>query len=230
MNELKRYSLIKDKFKREFILLQGKGCAFKQCKFCDYYQDVSADPFKVNKPVIDKITGETGVIDIINSGSCLELDDKSIKLIQKKVNDFKIHTIWFEAHWMYRDKLSEFRSLFKNSKVKFRIGVETFDPEFRVSLNKGIPKNVKPADISEYFDGVCLLIGLNGQTKEMIKNDIDIARKYFEYFSVNVFSENSTNMKRDEELINWFKLNLLDELKNDPKAEVLINNTDLGVG
>ena len=170
------------------------------------------------------------MLDIINSGSCFELDDKTIELIQKKVRDLKIHTIWFEAHWMYRNRLSEFRKLFKNSKVKFRIGAETFDPTLRASLNKGIPKNIGALEISKYFDGACLLVGIKGQTKDIIKSDIDLAKKYFEYYSVNVFMENSTDIKRDEELIDWFKNNLLNELFNDPKAEVLINNTDLGVG
>lgn len=230
MKELERYSLIKEKFKREFILLQGKGCVYKGCKFCDYYNDVSDNPYEINKPVLDKVTGETGVLDIINSGSCFELDDKTIELIQKKVRDLKIHTIWFEAHWMYRNRLSEFRKLFKNSKVKFRIGAETFDPTLRASLSKGIPKNIGALEISKYFDGACLLVGIKGQTRDIIKSDIELARKYFEYYSVNVFVENSTDIKRDEELIDWFKNNLLDELFNDPKAEVLINNTDLGVG
>lgn len=230
MNELCRYSLIDGNFKREFLLLQGTGCAYKRCKFCDYYNDVSEDPFEINKPVIEKITGKAGVIDIINSGSCMELDDRTISLIQKKVSELKIHTIWFEAHWMYRNKLEDFRGLFPDATVKFRIGAETFDPDFRASLNKGIPKDIGAKEISEYFDGACLLIGIKGQTKDMIKKDIDLARKYFEYFSVNVFVENSTSIKRDEELIDWFKDNLLNELIDDPKIEVLINNTDLGVG
>ena len=52
-----RYSLITDKFPREFILLQGKGCFWKKCKFCDYYNDISKNPFDINSQVIDKITG-----------------------------------------------------------------------------------------------------------------------------------------------------------------------------
>ena len=81
MSELVRYSFIKTKFPREFLLLQGKGCFYKKCRFCDYYNDISENPFEVNKPVIEKVSGETGALDIINSGSCLELDDDTMKLI-----------------------------------------------------------------------------------------------------------------------------------------------------
>ena len=69
-----RYSLIKTKMPREFLLLQGTGCRWRQCTFCDYHSDVSADPFIVNRDVLAMVTGETGVLDIINSGSAMELD------------------------------------------------------------------------------------------------------------------------------------------------------------
>ena len=66
-----RYSKIFEKFPREFILLQGSGCFWKKCKFCDYFEDVSEDPFELNSKVIEKITGEFGILDVINSGSAM---------------------------------------------------------------------------------------------------------------------------------------------------------------
>ena len=75
---MERYSLIEKKFPREFILLQGKGCRWGKCTFCDYHSDTSENPFETNKEVLDKVTGEFGVLDIINSGSGLELDSQTI--------------------------------------------------------------------------------------------------------------------------------------------------------
>lgn len=230
MSELVRYSLIKTKFPREFLLLQGKGCIYKKCKFCDYYNDVSENPFEVNESVIKKVSGETGVLDIINSGSCFELDDSTVKLIHRTALERNVHTIWFETHYLYKNKLSEFRKKFPGINLKFRTGVESFNPQIRQFLNKGIPQNVTAYDISKDFDGVCLLIGFVGQTREDIIKDINLAREYFEYTSVNVFVENSTEMKRDNTLVTWFKENLYHKIKNEPSIEILMNNTDLGVG
>ena len=180
MSELVRYSFIKTKFPREFLLLQGKGCFYKKCRFCDYYNDISENPFEVNKPVIEKVSGETGALDIINSGSCLELDDDTMKLIYKTASEKNINTIWFETHYLYKNKLPDFRKKFPSIKLKFRTGVESFNPKIRQFLNKGIPQAVTAYDIAKDFDGVCLLIGFVGQTRDDIIKDINMARKYFE--------------------------------------------------
>lgn len=228
---MQRYAYVKGNFPREFLLLQGLGCKWKKCKYCDYYYDVSSDPFSVNKEVIKLITGETGVIDVINSGSAFEIDDKTIEFLRETVESKNIHTIWFESHWMYRYKLKDFAEKFgKNIDVKWRTGVETFNVELRNKFNKGILEEVKPVDIRKYFEGICLLIGFQGQTLEDIINDIRIAEEWFEYYSVNVFVENSTSVKRDEKLINSFIEKVYPDLLHSKKAEILLNNTDLGVG
>ena len=74
------------------------------------------------------------------------------------------------------------------------------------------------------------MVGLKGQTQNSILNDIKTAKKYFDYFSVNVFVENSTKLKRDENLIKWFVSDVYPKIKDNPKIEILLNNTDLGVG
>ena len=71
---MERYALIHKKFPREFVLLQGTGCRWGKCTFCDYYTDVSNDPFEINKAVLSHVTGQYGVLDVINSGSGIELD------------------------------------------------------------------------------------------------------------------------------------------------------------
>ena len=75
---MERYSVINEKFPREFVLLQGTGCRWGKCTFCDYHSDTSEDPFLVNRPVLEQVTGCHGVLDVINSGSCLELDRQTV--------------------------------------------------------------------------------------------------------------------------------------------------------
>lgn len=227
---MNRYSLIETKMPREMLLLVGSGCFWKKCTFCDYHNDVSEDAQQINKEVLSKVTGQTGALDIINSGSCFELGAITMIEILKTAREKNIHTIWFESHWFYKDYFEDLRKMFSGIKLKFRLGVETFNNNFRKSLVKGFPNNLTPEEISKYFSGVCLLVGLEGQTEEMIKNDILLADKYFEYFSVNVFNENSTNVKCDHELVDKFVKNIVPELEKNPKCEVLIDNKDLGVG
>ena len=227
---MERYALIHTKMPREFVLLQGTGCRWRKCTFCDYHQDVSENPFTLNESVLRQVTGHYGVLDVINSGSALELDDDTIALINQVVKEKKIHTLWFEAHYMYRKKLADFASRFAPAKVKFRCGVETFDPTLREEWKKGIPASVTPEDVAKYFQGVCLLCCTQGESKERIFNDIRIAREHFEYFSVNVFCNNSTPVKQDSELAGWFAREVYPQIKDVDGIEVLMENTDLGVG
>lgn len=225
-----RYSKITEKFPREFVLLQGRGCFWKKCKFCDYYNDVSDDPFAINAPVIDKITGEFGALDVINSGSTMELDDKTVEALVKKVDSINLKEIWFEVHWAYRKKLQAFSDKFNVPNVKYRTGIETFDPELRNFWNKGVPSDVLAEDVAKYFQSVCLLVGTEHQNFETIKSDIALADKYFERYMVNVFVPNSSQIKPNFELIDRFLKEIYPQIKDDPKVEISINNTDLGVG
>ena len=227
---MERYALIHTKMPREFVLLQGTGCRWRKCTFCDYHQDVSENPFTLNESVLRQVTGHYGVLDVINSGSALELDDDTVALINHVVKEKQIHTLWFEAHYMYRKKLADFASRFAPAKVKFRCGVETFDPTLRDEWKKGIPASVTPEDVAKYFQGVCLLCCTQGESKERIFNDIRIAREHFEYFSVNVFCNNSTPVKQDSELAGWFAREVYPQIKDVDGIEVLMENTDLGVG
>ena len=227
---MQRYSLIKEKMPREFLLLQGTGCRWAKCTFCDYFGDCSSNPYEVNKKVLEQVTGEFGVLDIINSGSAMELDSDTIGLIKETIVEKNIKTVWFEAHYMYRNRLEAFAKQFMPATVKFRCGIESFDPTLRSSWNKGVPSDVTAANVAEYFKGVCLLCCTQGDTKERILNDIASAREYFEYFSINLFCNNSTAVKRDAELAKWFEAEVYPMLKDMDGVEILLNNNDLGVG
>ncbi len=216
---------------REFVLLQGTGCRWGQCTFCDYHADTSPAPFETNRPVLEQVTGVYGVLDIINSGSAMELDAQTIALIRQIVCERQIHTLWFEAHYMYRHRLKEFAAQFPSeTTVKFRCGIETFDPDLRSVWQKGVSPAVKAQDVARYFQGVCLLCCTQGDTISRIANDIETARKHFEYFSINLFNNNSTVIRQDHGLVRSFMQEIYPSIKDDPHIEILVNNTDLGVG
>lgn len=229
-DKLTRYSEITKKMPREAILIQGTGCTWKKCTFCDYYLDVSDNPFEVNLPAIESITGKFGVLDVSNSGSATEIDSQTLNELIKKVNEKNIHTIWFESRWNYRHQFDNFRKNFPNSTVKFRIGVETFNSALRKKWCKGIPEAVSPQDIAEFYNGVSLMVGLEGQTTYDICRDIEIADKFFEYFSLNVFTENTTSQAPNRSLIDAFTSRIYPIVNENPKADILLNNTDWGIG
>ena len=227
---MERYALIHTVLPREFVLLQGTGCRWKRCIFCDYHGDVSDDPFAVNKEVLKQVQGVYGVLDVINSGSAMELDEQTLGMIKEVVTEKKIHTLWFEAHYMYKNQLAWFAEQFEGVQVKFRCGVESFDGNLREQWKKGIAVSVTAEDVAKYFQGVCLLCCTEGDSQERILRDIALAERYFEYASVNVFCKNTTTIKRDDELAKWFVSEVYPKLKESDKIEILINNTDLGVG
>lgn len=227
---MERYAVIHTVMPREFVLLQGQGCRWKQCTFCDYHTDLSAESFAVNSDVLGCVTGVYGVLDVINSGSAMELDQHTIEEIKRVVKEKNIHTLWFEAHYMYRHKLAKFAEQFEGVQVKFRCGIESFDGALREQWKKGVATDVTAEDVAKYFQGVCLLCCTEGDSKERILRDIVLAQQYFEYASVNVFCENTTQVKRDNGMAQWFVREVYPELQQKQKIEILIDNTDLGVG
>ena len=66
------------------------------------------------------------------------------------------------------------------------------------------------------------------ETLELIR-DIAMLKKYFKLGTVNIFTNNSTDVKRDEQLVAWF-MDKYAALLDDPAVEVLYEKTDFGVG
>lgn len=168
------------------------------------------------------------MLEVINSGSCFELPIGTLERIKKVIQDKGIEKMFLESHWFYRKRLQEMRDYF-GIPIIYKIGVESFDYDFR---NEILNKNARfsgPEEVKEYFDSPCLMVGIKGQTKEMIDKDIEIILKYFSRATINVFTENTSKLYRDEEIVSWFKekYGYLDE---NPGIEVLYNNTDFGVG
>ena len=228
---MERYNLITEKNPREIVLLQSFPCAWGKCRFCDYTDDNSRDRasmVELNRQILSRVTGSLGVLEVINSGSCFELPEETLELIRQIVRQKNIRRLFFEAHWMYRNRLQQMRE-FMRIPITFKIGVETFDEEFREGyLNKHADFH-SPEEVRRYFDSPCLMVGIKGQTKEMIDYDIRMLKEHFELGTVNVFTDNSTDVKRDQELVDWF-MEKYAWLLDDPTVEVLYEKTDFGVG
>lgn len=226
-----RYSEINNKNKREIVLLKGFPCIWGKCSFCDYTLDNNNDEEDMNRlnfEVLENVTGKYKVLEVINSGSCFELPKDTLDRIKSIIIEKNIEKLFLESHWCYKNRLDEIRRFF-NIPIIFKTGVESFDYDFR---NNFLKKNAKFKTVDElkaYFDSPCMMVGIKGQTKEMIDRDIDIVLNNFEHATINVFINNTSCIKRDEELVTWFKekYKFLDE---NEKIEVLYNNTDFGVG
>lgn len=226
-----RYSEINNKNKREIVLLKGFPCKWGKCSFCDYTLDNDNDEDDMNRlnfEVLENITGKYKVLEVINSGSCFELPKNTLDRIKSIIIEKNIEKLFLESHWCYKNRLDEMRRFF-NIPIIFKTGVESFDYNFR---NNFLKKNAKFKTVDElktYFDSPCMMVGIKGQTKEMIDKDMDIVLNNFEHATINVFINNTSSIKRDEELVTWFKekYKFLDE---NEKIEVLYNNTDFGVG
>jgi hypothetical protein len=230
-----RYSIINEKNKREIVLLRGSGCKWRRCTFCDYHLDFSSNAaanFALNQTVLGNVTGIYGRLEVINSGSFTDLDDDTVALIRDICDEKAISTLFFECYYADRGRIPALRSYFAADgiDVKIKTGVETFDADFRENvLHKGIAET-DPAKIAQGFDQACLLFGLTGQTEESMRRDIATGLRYFQRICINIMTPNTTPVKPDQAVIRIFREKIYPEYKNDPKVDILMENTDFGVG
>ena len=215
------------------VLLRGTGCVYKRCTFCDYHSDFCLDDeqnFQLNKEVLSNVTGQYHNLEVINSGSVFELGRNTLQLIKGICYSKNIDIIHFESHYLYKNRIGKLRKEFADFKLKLKIGLETFDYDFREGiLNKGIPEK-SPKKIAENFDEANFLFGLTGQTYESMTNDIELGLSLFERICINIMCENSTNVLPDKKVIATFLDRIYPHIKDNRKIDILINNTDFGVG
>ncbi|WP_163469527.1 radical SAM protein [Fusobacterium sp. IOR10] len=228
-----RYNKIQDKHRREIVLLKSFPCAYGKCSFCNYIEDNSLDEDSmdiINRDTIKNITGEFGVLEVINSGSVFELTDETMKMIKDVVYEKNIKIIYFEIYYGYLKRLDEIRKLFPGVEVRIRMGLETFNEDFRINhYNKNFKLNEDILKLlGKEIYSICLLVCTKGQTKKMIDRDIELGLKYFKNITLNIFIDNGTIVKRDENLVKWF-IEKYSYLQDDDRVELLINNKDLGV-
>lgn len=230
---MERYNKILEKRKREIVLLRGSGCVYGKCPFCDYHLDKCADEeanYMLNRQVLSRVTGEFGDLEVINSGSVFELDSRTLDLIRNVCREKKISTLHFESHYLYKERIPALRQEFSDFAVKMKLGLETFDWEFRETvLKKGIPER-DPEQISRSFDEANFLFGLTGQTVASMERDIILGLTYFERICLNIMCENTTSVKPDPEVISIFLRDLYTKYRENHRIDILIENTDFGVG
>lgn len=228
-----RYNKVLDKNIREIVLLKSFPCSYGKCKFCNYIEDNSIDKDEINSvnfDVLKGITGEFGVLEVINSGSVFEIPFETLEKIREVVREKKIKVLYFEAYYGYIKRLDEIRDYFDGVEIRFRIGIETFDDKYRIdSYGKNflIDEEVLKKLRGEFYSA-CLLVCTIGQTKEMIIKDIEMGLANFKQITINVFIDNGTEVKQDKELVHWLIENY-SYLKEDSRVELLYDNKDLGV-
>ncbi len=230
-----RYSIIKEKNPREIVLLRGGGCAYKKCTFCDYHLDRCSNEdenTELNRAVLQNVTGQYGDLEVINSGSVFELGEDTMREIERICAARAISTLHFESHYLYRSRIPALRDRFSAAGVtlKMKLGLETFDRAFREDvLHKGIDAD-DPEEISRGFDEANFLFGIKGQTAEGMKRDIALGLTYFERICVNIMCPNTTPVKPDEQVIASFMADVYPLYRDEKRVDILLNNTDFGVG
>ena len=234
-NEMVRYARIVKKNPREIVLLRGRGCEWKKCRFCDYHEDYSSNVdsnFNLNTKALALVTGEYHSLEVINSGSFPNIDEETMALIHKVCKEKQIQTLRFECHWLSRKMIAPLKDLFQkeNITVKIKMGVESFDIPYREHyLNKGMGP-CTPQDIACFADEICLLQGIPNQTEESMKRDIETGLAYFERVCVNIMTPNSAPIQPDEQVKNLFLEKIYPLYKDNPRVDILLENTDFGVG
>jgi len=180
--------------------------------------------------VLKNVTGEYGILEVINSGSVFEIPQKSLLEIKTIATDRNIKILYFEFYYGYVKRLNEIIYYFNNFEVRFIMGLETFDNNFRINVyNKNFRLNNEDyLSLSKKVFSICLLVCVKGQSREMIDNDIALGLKYFRHITVNVFIDNGTSVTADPELKSWF-VDKYSFLKSDPRVDFLVDNKDLGV-
>lgn len=230
---MERYSKITQKAPREIVLLRGSGCAYRKCTFCDYHLDCcpnEQENFALNASVLSHVTGEFCNLEVINSGSVFELDERTLNLIFTLCKEKGMKTLHFESHYLYRERIPALRNRFAGIDLKMKLGLETFDYDLREGvLLKGIPER-DPAVIAKHFDEANFLFGISGQTVESMKADIERGLKYFERICVNIMCENSASVKPDRKVISAFLREVYPLYADHTRVDILVNNTDFGVG
>ena len=191
---MERYSKIIDKDKREIVLLIGNGCKWSKCKFCNYHLDrnnIEEEQYQINFRALERVTGEFGVLEAINSGSIFELNEKSFRRLLEVCKERKIKRLIVESHYMYKSHIMDLKERCSKLGITLQVkgGIETFDSEFREKiLNKGFGYP-SLSDLQEVFDIVNLLVGVKGQTLEQVEDDIKVGMENFDRVCVNLYKE-----------------------------------------
>ncbi len=227
-----RYAKYTGHHPREVVLLKGLPCVWSRCSFCDYIDDNTTDQGRIRQvadQTLAQVTGEFGRLQVINSGSVQELP----AVVQRQIRDLmkakNIREFWTESYWAYRKDFDKTRDFFEVPTHLF-LGVETFDDRLRNGLLNKSMHWADPDEVAAATDSICLMIGIKGQTPDIIRRDIDLLRSKFKYGIINLFTENRLSEGlMDEQIKAWFREEYA-WLEAEPNLNILGKNTDFGVG
>ena len=124
---MNRYSVVRAKNPSGIVLLRGSGCKWCKCRFCDYHLDFSKDEeanFRLNRTELSKVRGIYGILEVINSGSFSELDERTVDEIIRVCKGSGIGTLHVECHWKDRHTLFEIRKLFAAEGIRIIVKME----------------------------------------------------------------------------------------------------------
>ena len=229
---MNRYAVITGKLPREIVLLRGMPCIWGRCKFCDYILDNTNDVDEIRRVAdaeLARVTGRYSRLEVINSGSIQELPLDVRGSIRDLLHREGIGEFICESYWAYRKTFTETRAFF-GVPTRIKIGIETFDDRLRNGVLGKSMRFGSPAEVARLTDTICLLVGFRGQTRDLVRRDIDILLTQFRFGCVNLFTPNSLSEGLlDVDLKAWFREEY-GWLAEHPTIEVLWENTDFGVG
>lgn len=194
--------------------------------------NIEEEQYQINFRALERVTGEFGVLEAINSGSIFELNEKSFRRLLEVCKERKIKRLIVESHYMYKSHIMDLKERCSKLGITLQVkgGVETFDSEFREKiLNKGFGYP-SLSDLQEVFDIVNLLVGVKGQTLEQVEDDIKVGMENFDRVCVNLYKEMEDIMPADEELKRRFMQSIYPTYKDFENIDILVENTDFGVG
>ena len=187
-------------------MLRGSGCRYLRCRFCDYHLDSSRNEeenYKINKEALSKVNGIYHSLEVINSGSFLELDEKTMEEIRRVCKEKQISQLRFEVHWMYHKHVQKWKDYFKKQGITLKIKWVWRHLMIR-SEEKSLTKEWKALcrkRSQEWQMKSVWLFGISGQTAESMQKDIETGLKYFERICINIMVENTTPIRPDQEVI-----------------------------
>ncbi|SEL01224.1 hypothetical protein SAMN04487770_10538 [Butyrivibrio sp. ob235] len=230
IHDLVRYQFDnKSALPRENVLLVSLGCSWGKCAFCDYQDDKSSSVLAcdaVNKKVLKQVRGKdigSSCLDVTCSASYTELPFTTMNYIRETCAEKDIKTVILEGHYIYRDSNPFFVDFFKayDIDVLFRCGVETFDEKLREDyLHKGLP-GVTPEGLSEHYQWINLMYGMQGQTIDQLKKDIEIGLAHFKRINLSIFTTVPGGPLRDVAAItDFYSSDFYKELLDNPRIDI----------
>ena len=215
-----KYFIKHDGTPREILFLQTTGCKWGNCEFCDYRHEVVDNPYQLNLPILEQVTGLYKTLDLIVTGSFCELDANTLKKLKEIIVEKNIETLFCDFHYMYRSRVKQTKEFFAPCDVKVRCMVGSFYPMKRLRLKKGLSSAITTAEIASDFQGANLICCINGDTQESILIDITEGLQYFEFLTIRMVHVTTGPLRRDESLAQWFMHALYPTLKKNPRITI----------